>query len=124
MIGKTLSHYEILSKLGEGGMGEVWEAHDLRLDRVVAIKLIPKHLNADPTARIRFVHEAKAASSIEHANICTILEIDETSEGETCIVMPRYQGEPLSELISRERLPLRDALHIVEDLAGAMARGA
>jgi len=121
MIGKTLSHYEILSKLGEGGMGEVWEANDPRLDRVVAIKLIPKHLSADPTARKRFVHEAKAASSIEHANICTIHEIDETSEGETFIVMPRYQGEPLSELIARERLPLRDALHIVEDLAGAMA---
>ncbi len=121
MIGKTLSHYEILSKLGEGGMGEVWEAHDLRLDRAVAIKLIPKHLSADPTARTRFVHEAKAASSIEHANICTIHEIDETPEGETFIVMPRYQGEPLSDLIAAGRLPLGDALHIVEDLAGAMA---
>ena len=121
MIGKTLSHYEIISKLGEGGMGEVWEAHDPRLDRVVAIKLIPKHLSSDPTARKRFVHEAKAASSIEHANICTIHEIDETPDGETFIVMPRYQGKPLSELIARERLPLRDALHIIEDLAGAMA---
>ena len=121
MIGKKLSHYEILSKLGEGGMGEIWEAHDPRLDRVVAIKLIPKHLSADPTARMRFVHEAKAASSIEHANICTIHEIDETSEGETFIVMPRYQGKPLSELIAQGPLPLGDALRIVEDLAGALA---
>jgi tetratricopeptide (TPR) repeat protein len=117
----TISHYKIISKLGEGGMGEVWEAHDSRLDRSVAIKLIPKHLSADPAARTRFVHEAKAASSIEHANICTIFEIDETPEGETFIVMPRYQGELLSDRVARGRLPLDEALRIVEDLAGALA---
>ncbi len=121
MIGKTVSHYKIISKIGEGGMGEVWEAHDTRLDRDVAIKLIPRHLSTDPAARTRFVHEAKAASSIEHANICTIHEIDETPEGETFIVMPRYQGELLSDRIARGRVPLEEALHIVEDLAGALA---
>lgn len=121
MDGRTVSHYKIISKLGEGGMGEVWEAHDSRLDRDVAIKLIPKHLSADPAARTRFVHEAKAASSIEHANICTIFEIDETPEGETFIVMPRYQGELLSDRITRGRPPLDEALHVVEDLAGALA---
>jgi serine/threonine protein kinase/tetratricopeptide (TPR) repeat protein len=121
LIGKTVSHYKIISKLGEGGMGEVWEAHDSRLDRTVAIKLIPPRLSADPSARKRFVHEAKAASSIEHANICTIHEIDETPEGETFIVMPRYQGELLSDRIARGRVPLEDALHIVENVAGALA---
>jgi serine/threonine protein kinase len=121
VIGKTISHYEIVSKLGEGGMGEVWEAHDSRLDRTVALKLIPRHLSADPASRKRFVHEARAASSIEHANICTIHEIDETPEGETFIVMPRYQGELLSDRIAGGRMPLDDALRIVEDLAGALA---
>ncbi len=121
MIGKSVSHYKIISKLGEGGMGEVWEAHDPRLDRTVAIKLIPKSLSADPAARTRFVHEAKAASSIEHANICTIHEIDETADGETFIVMPRYQGELLSDRIARGRVPLKEALHVIEELAGALA---
>jgi len=121
MIGKSFSHYEIISKLGEGGMGQVWEAHDSRLGRIVALKLIPKHLNSDPTARQRFVHEAKAASSMEHANICTIHEIDETPDGETFIVMPRYQGEPLSERIARGPLPLEEVLRIAEEIADGLA---
>lgn len=121
MIGKRLAHYEILDKIGQGGMGEIWEARDPKLDRVVAIKVIPKHLSADPDARHRFIHEARAASSLEHANICTIHAIEETAEGETFIVMPRYQGQSLAEKVAEGPLPLIESLRIAEDLAGALA---
>jgi len=121
MIGRTISHYEILEKLGEGGMGVVYRAHDTKLDRDVAIKFLPTHLSTDPEAEKRFIHEAQAASSIEHANICTIHEIDETNEGETFIVMPRYEGELLSDYNEKGRMPLEDSLSIVERIAGALA---
>jgi serine/threonine protein kinase len=83
MIGKTISHYRILEKLGAGGMGVVYKAEDTRLKRTVGIKFLPPELTREQAARERFVQEAQAASTLEHINICNIHEIDETDDGQT-----------------------------------------
>ncbi|MCJ7553899.1 MAG: serine/threonine-protein kinase, partial [Ignavibacteriaceae bacterium] len=99
MIGSTISHYRILEKLGGGGMGVVYKAEDLKLDRFVALKFLPPTFSLDEEAKQRFIHEAKAASALEHNNICTIHEIDETDDlpdvagGQIYIVMSCYEGE-------------------------------
>ena len=90
--GTTLGPYEVLSQLGQGGMGVVYQAHDPRLDRHVAIKLLPPDLTRDETAKQRFLREAKAASALDHPNICTIFEINETPDGQLYLVMAHYEG--------------------------------
>ncbi len=85
--GSTLGPYTIRAELGHGGMGIVYTAHDPRLDRQVAIKLLPPDLTRDDTAKQRFLQEAKAASALDHPNICTIYEINETDDGQLCLVM-------------------------------------
>ena len=112
MIGKTISHYKILEKLGEGGMGVVYKARDTKLDRFVALKFLPPHLSQTKEEKNRFIHEAKAASALDHPNICTIYEINETEEGRMFIAMACYEGESLKEKIERGPLAIEEAIDI------------
>jgi serine/threonine-protein kinase len=100
MVGKTISHYKILEKLGQGGMCVVYKAQDLKLDRFVALKFLPHHLSADEEEKKRFILEAKAASALDHPNICTIHEIDETEDGQIFICMAYYEGETLKQQVA------------------------
>jgi len=113
MIGKTISHYKIIEKLGGGGMGVVYKAQDLKLDRFVALKFLPPELTRDEKSKKRFIHEAKATSALEHTNICNIHEIDETDDGVIFIVMSCYEGETLKKKIERGPLKIVDATNII-----------
>ena len=119
MEDRTLSHYQLGDRLGGGGMGVVYRAEDLRLKRSVALKFLPRELTRDPDARERFVQEAQAASSLDHPNICTIYEIDRTSEDELFIAMAYCDGETLATRLQRGPLSIGDAV----DLALQVARG-
>ncbi|CAN5269073.1 hypothetical protein BH23GEM4_BH23GEM4_17270 [soil metagenome] len=120
--GRTVSHYEILEKLGGGGMGVVYKARDLRLERVVALKFLPPHLSTDEEAKERFLIEAQAAAALDHPNICTIHEIGETRDGQLFIAMPCYQGETLKQRIGQGPLPVEEALSITTQVARGLAR--
>ncbi|HWP83225.1 MAG TPA: protein kinase, partial [Bacteroidota bacterium] len=127
MIGQTISHYHILEKLGEGGMGVVYKAQDMKLDRLVALKFLPPHLAADEKDKQRFIHEAKAASVLDHPNICTIYEIGETPDGQTFIAMACYEGETLHEKIANQPLTIDNAvsyaIQTAEGLQAAHKKG-
>jgi len=122
MIGKTISHYKILEKLGGGGMGLVYKAEDTKLRRTVALKFLPPELTRDPEAKQRFIQEAQSASSLDHPNICTIHEIDETEDGQMFICMACYEGETLNEKIKRGSLKLEDVLNIIIQVAEGLAK--
>jgi serine/threonine-protein kinase len=117
MVGQTISHYRITRELGAGGMGVVYEAVDSRLDRTVAIKVLPPDLVRDREAKARFIHEAKAASALDHPNVCNIHEIDETEDGQLFLAMACYEGETLQEKIARGPLPLDEAIDIAKQVA-------
>jgi TolB-like protein/Flp pilus assembly protein TadD len=117
--GAGVGRYTIEEKLATGGMGVLYRAHDPRLGRMVALKFLPPHLTADPEAKQRFLHEARAAAALDHPNICAIHEIADTEGGELFIVMPLYEGETLKERIGRGPLAVEDAV----DLALQAARG-
>ena len=122
MIGKTISHYRITRQLGVGGMGVLYEALDLKLDRTVALKFLPPESTRDPEAKARFVQEAKAASALDHPNVCNIHEIDETDDGQLFIAMACYDGETLKDRIARGPLPLAEALAITKRVAEGLAK--
>jgi non-specific serine/threonine protein kinase len=117
MIGKTISHYKILEKLGEGGMGDVYKAEDTNLDRIVALKFLPLETTRDKDMKTRFIHEAKAASSLQHNNIYTIHEIDETDEGQLFIVMDCYEGKTIEEKIKQSPIEIDEAIDITIQIA-------
>lgn len=122
MIGKIISHYKIIEKLGAGGMGVVYKAQDLKLDRFVALKFLSPHLSADEDEKKRFIHEAKAASALDHPNICTIYEIDETEDGQMFIAMAYYEGETLKKKVSSEQLSVNDVIDSAMQVAQGLAR--
>ena len=111
MIGTTLSHYRITAKLGEGGMGEVYRAHDERLDRDVAIKVLPEEVAQDEARLARFEREAKLLASLNHTNIATLYGLEE-HEGQSFLVMELAEGETLAEVIKKGPIPIDDALPI------------
>ena len=119
--GSRLGPYEILSPLGAGGMGEVYRARDTRLDRVVAIKVLPSHLSSSPEVRQRFEREARAISSLSHPNICTLHDIG-CQDGVDYLVMEHLEGEPLSERLQRGPLPTADLLRCAIEVADALDR--
>jgi serine/threonine protein kinase len=109
--------YQPLCELGRGGMGVVYKARDRRLDRIVAIKFLPQEWNDDDVARERFIHEARAASAIDHQNICTIHDIGSTKDGRLFIVMAHYDGETLKQRLERGELETPEIVDIATQIA-------
>jgi serine/threonine-protein kinase len=120
--GRTISHYRVLSRLGGGGMGVVYKAQDVRLSRFVSLKFLPAALTDDTDARTRLVREAQTLSALDHPNICSVYEIDETPDGRTFISMAFYDGETLDQRLARGPLPVDEALAIVARVADGLSR--
>jgi serine/threonine-protein kinase len=121
MIGETLSHYNILAKIGEGGMGVVYKARDTRLLRDVAIKILPQKFVSDEKVRLRFIHEAQAASALNHPNICIVHDIDKYKDI-NFIVMEYIIGKTLRDLLKRDgAFSEEKVIEIAINFAGALA---
>src|SRR5262245_48631115 len=110
MQGQTVSHYRILEQLGAGGMGVVYKAVDTRRKRHVALNFLPLNLTRDSDAKQRFIQEAEATSALDHPNICTIYEIDETEDGQLFMAMAAYEGHTLKERIEQGPIPIAEAV--------------
>lgn len=122
MINKEISHYKILKKIGGGGMGVIYSAIDTKLNRKVALKFLPPDLTQDEESKKRFINEAQTASKLEHPNICTIYEIDETDEGQIFIAMSYYEGKTLKEKLNEGLLSVEESINIVVQLARALSK--
>ena len=122
MEGQTVSHYQILERLGGGGMGVVYRAVDSRLKRTVALKFLAPVLTRDEDARLRFVQEAQATSALDHPNICAIHEIDSTSDGRMFLVLAFYEGETVGKRIERGPLGTAEALDVAIQVAQGLVR--
>src|SRR6185295_14928009 len=110
--GTRLGPYEVIAKLGEGGMGEVYRAHDTRLQRDVAVKVLPADVTRTPQARDRFRREARAVAALQHPNICTAFDIGDLDDGDSYLVMELLQGETLQQRLARGRLDIPPLLDI------------
>ena len=121
MIGRTVGHYRILEHLGGGGMGVVYRAEDARLGRKVALKFLPPELTRDEEARKRLLREARAASQLDHNNICTVYDVGE-ADGQTWIAMACYDGETLKKKIERGPMGLDEALSIAVQIARGLGK--
>jgi tetratricopeptide (TPR) repeat protein len=120
--GTTIAHYEVGPMLGEGGMGEVYLARDTRLERPVALKFLARRFVADTDAKARFIREARAASALDHPNICTVHDIGETEEGDLYLVMAYYEGRTLEERLKDEPFPVERSVEVLRQLAKALKR--
>jgi len=116
MFGQTISHYKILEKLGEGGMGVVYKAEDTKLKRTVALKFLSARAVGTDEDKARFVHEAQSAAALNHPNICTVYEIDEY-ENQPFIAMECIEGDSLKDKIESGPLELDEALRIAAEIA-------
>ena len=119
--GEVVSAYQIVEKLGSGGMGVVFRAVDRRLNRQVALKFLPESVGADAQLRQRFLQEAKVAASLDHTNICTIYGVEQAGDGRLFLVMPYYEGEILQSRIRRGPLPVSEALDYARQIATGLA---
>ncbi len=122
LSGRTISHFRIGEPLGSGGMGVVYAAEDIRLGRPVALKFLAPEVVRNPEAKARFLTEARAASALDHANLCTIHEAGESEDGLLFLAMPRYDGESLERRIARGPLPVEEALEIAVQAARGLAK--
>ena len=129
MVGQTISHYKILEKIGEGGMGVVYKAEDAKLKRIVALKFLPKDLTRDGEAKQRFIQEAQAAAALDHPNICTVYEIDEVKpapaeagKGQTFISMAYIEGQSLNQMLKAGPLEIDEALAVAEQVARGLQK--
>ena len=121
MTGRTCGHYLIVGMLGAGGMGVVYEARDTKLDRTVALKFLPPGSTSNPDTRSRFLQEAQAASALDHPNVCTIHEVNETADGQLYIAMTRYSGQTLKDRLTEGSLPVAEALEIARQMTSGLA---
>src|SRR5450432_1636760 len=119
--GTKLGPYEIQSPLGAGGMGEVYRARDTRLDRSVAIKVLPSHLSANPELKQRFDREAKAISALQHPNICTLHDVG-SQNGVDFLVLEYLEGQTLADRLSNGPLPLDQVLRVGSEIAEALEK--
>src|SRR5262250_2662318 len=117
--GTKLGPYEITAPLGAGGMGEVYRARDTRLDRIVAVKILPTHFSADPARKMRFEREAKTVSALNHPNICSLFDVG-SQDGIDFLVMECIEGQTLAQRLAKGALPLEHVLKIGTEIADAL----
>ena len=122
LIGREVDHYKIVGQLGGGGMGVVYKAEDSRLQRTVALKFLPPSLTRDPVSKSRFLQEARAASALEHPNICTVYDVGEIDDDRLYLAMPAYDGETVKQKIERGPLPVEEAVDIARQAAQGLAK--
>ena len=122
LVGRTISHYEIVEQLGSGEMGTVYKARDLKLERTVALKFLPPDLTHEPEAKLRFLHEARASSSLQHKNICVVYDIDETEDAQMFISMEYLEGETLKKRIEAGYFSIQESVNIASQIAAGLAK--